>query len=257
MPAETVKLTRVRISFPSLAEPTGNKEFPNAPKRYSADFILEPTNPGMRDFMAQAWLAASEKWKEHTQQVFAMIQRDRRMRCFGSGEERVKQKTMVPYAGYPGNVYLSAASDPERPPQIYDVHGKLIPNENTMERMQAARKIYGGCYVNAAIRPWIQDNQFGRAIRCNLIAVQFLADGEAFGEAQPDVSDMFDAVPGVPQEAQAPFGAPWMQQPPAPAPQAPQAPGMPSWMQPAPQAPAPTPGYTPGSQDFRPPWLQS
>ncbi|MEM8575545.1 MAG: ssDNA-binding protein [Pseudomonadota bacterium] len=38
--------------------------------------------------------------------------------------------------------------------------------------------IYSGCYVNAKVRLWAQDNQHGKRINCELIAVQFAAEGE-------------------------------------------------------------------------------
>lgn len=47
-----------------------------------------------------------------------------------------------------------------------------------------ADKMYGGCWVNCLIRPWVQNNQFGKRVNANLIAVQFVRDDEAFGEGR-------------------------------------------------------------------------
>jgi hypothetical protein len=77
-----------------------------------------------------------------------------------------------------------------------------------------ARKMYGGCYVNAAVKPWLQDNKFGKGVRCDLVAVQFFADGPAFGGGETDASGMFGATPAAaapPWEA-----APAAAMPPAP-----------------------------------------
>jgi hypothetical protein len=80
--------------------------------------------------------------------------------------------------------------------------------------------MYGGCRVNAAIKPWPQDNKHGRGIRCDLIAVQFAGDDTPFGEGNVDASGMFGAVAGgapagvpgfaaqAPAMPAAPFGAP-------------------------------------------------
>lgn len=60
-----------------------------------------------------------------------------------------------------------------------------------------ADKIYGGCYVNILIRPWAQNNQFGKRVNSNLVAVQFVKDGEAFGEGRisdAEIDDTFDGV---------------------------------------------------------------
>ena len=43
-------------------------------------------------------------------------------------------------------------------------------------------KPYAGCYVFATIRLWAQDNQWGKRINASLRNVQFIKDGEAFGE---------------------------------------------------------------------------
>jgi hypothetical protein len=82
--------------------------------------------------------------------------------------------------------------------------------------------MYGGCYVNAAIKPWLQENQYGRGVRCDLVAVQFAGNGEPFGAGATDVSGIFGAVatqaaqPAAPVAMPpAPFGAP---APAAPAP---------------------------------------
>ncbi len=55
---------------------------------------------------------------------------------------------------------------------------------------------YGGCYVSCLIRPWVQNNSFGKRVNANLLAVQFIGDGEPFGESrikEDDVDDSFEA----------------------------------------------------------------
>lgn len=55
--------------------------------------------------------------------------------------------------------------------------------------------VYSGCYVNVLIRPWAQNNKFGKRINANLLAVQFVKDGERFsGIDRPDIDDVFDDV---------------------------------------------------------------
>jgi hypothetical protein len=58
--------------------------------------------------------------------------------------------------------------------------------------------MYGGCRVNAAVKPWLQDNKHGRAIRCDLVAVQFAGDDKPFGEGAVDASNLFGAVAAAP-----------------------------------------------------------
>lgn len=57
--------------------------------------------------------------------------------------------------------------------------------------------LYSGCYVNVLIRPWVQSNSFGKRINANLLAVQFVREGERFsGVARPDVGEVFEDVSG-------------------------------------------------------------
>ncbi len=39
-------------------------------------------------------------------------------------------------------------------------------------------RIYAGCYVNAKVRLWPQDNRFGKRINCELVTIQFMQDGD-------------------------------------------------------------------------------
>ncbi len=52
--------------------------------------------------------------------------------------------------------------------------------------------IYAGCYVNASIEIWAQDNQYGKAIRATLRGVQFFRDGDAFTANNVAAADEFD-----------------------------------------------------------------
>jgi hypothetical protein len=70
--------------------------------------------------------------------------------------------------------------------------------------------MYGGCRVNAAIKPWLQVNKHGNGIRCDLIALQFAGDDTAFGEGAVDASNMFGAVMNGAGFGAAPAAAPAM-----------------------------------------------
>lgn len=202
--ADPVFLSNVRLSFPSLVEPRAAT--PESPKKYSADFLMTPDHPDFSKFMQEVGKAALEKWGEHSQNVLQLIQSDRKLRCYGSGAERINKKTFQPYDGYQGVVYISANRD--NPPQMIGLDGKPVDGSNIMAYQALARKLYGGCYVHAVVRPWCQENKHGRAIRCDLMAVQFARDGEAFGEGVADVSNMFGAVTAPTQAAPVATGIP-------------------------------------------------
>jgi hypothetical protein len=49
--------------------------------------------------------------------------------------------------------------------------------------------IYAGCYVNAKVRLWAQDNQYGKRVNAELVAIQFLKDGEPLDGSYVSVED--------------------------------------------------------------------
>ncbi len=197
--SEIIFLSGVRLSFPQLVEPRSSVE--NGVKKYSADFIMPMTHTGVNQFGAGYAKMAQDKWKEHAQSVMAIIQGDRKLRCFGQGNEKVNGKTFKPYDGYADQFYISANKD--HMPQMIQADGAAVDPANTMAYQALARKMYGGCYVNAAVRPWLQENKHGRGVRCELIAIQFANDGEAFGEAVSDATSLFKPVAVAPQTAPA------------------------------------------------------
>ncbi len=203
--SEIIFLSNVRLSFPHLAEPQKQVNSATGAERisYNCEFILHQDHPGFAQFTQRYGAMALDKWKEHSQMVMSMIQADRKLRCFGRGEEKVNKKTFQPYDGYAGHVFITAGRDSA--PQMIQSDGK--PVEGMLAYQQLARKMYGGCRVNAAIKPWIQDNKHGRGIRCDLIAVQFAGDDTPFGEGAVDASNLFGAVAGAPAGMFAPAAA--------------------------------------------------
>jgi hypothetical protein len=55
-------------------------------------------------------------------------------------------------------------------------------------------KPYAGCYVNTTVEFWAQDNSYGKGIRCTLLGVQFLRDGDAFSAGSVATPDDFEAL---------------------------------------------------------------
>lgn len=236
-------LSKVRLSFPHIAEPQKQQGPKGERISYNAEFIMEPNHPGFAEFWKVVNEMAVAKWGTNAQAVLAMCQQDRKKRCYGNGEEKINSKTFQPYDGYPGHVFISAGRN--QMPQIIKPDGTAVDPTDTMQCQNLARKMYGGCYVNAAIKPWLQENEHGRAVRCDFVAIQFHSDGTPFGEGVTDVSGMFGASPaaaapvaGFPGAPVAPAAAPaWpvpaapAAMPPAPFPTAPAAPaGLPPFL---------------------------
>ena len=223
--SEVIFLSDVRLSFPHIAEPQKQINEQTGKERisYNCEFIMPQNHPGFAQFWTLYQKMMTEAFAEHAGTVMQMIQNDRKLRGFGMGSEKVNKKTFKPYDGYDGNVFITAGS--ERMPQIIQADGNPVDPMNTMACVQLARRLYGGCRVNAAVKPWVQKNKHGNGIRSDLIAVQFLRDDTPFGEGAVDVTGLFGQV--APQAGPSAAGM-----------QAPAMPGFMGGFAPAPAAPA-------------------
>lgn len=79
------------------------------------------------------------------------------------------------WAGFAGNMYLSPNADTR--PTVVDRDRSPLTAEDG--------KVYSGCYVNAKIELWVQDNKWGQRVNATLLGVQFVKDGDAFGAGAP------------------------------------------------------------------------
>ena len=209
-------LSNVRLSFPHIAAPQPKRPGDNPDKApsYSAAFLMTPDNSGWARFHQVVQQMAAEKWKDKAPAAIQMINGDTKKRCYAKGEEKVNATTFKVIPGYEGMVVIAAGN--KAMPQIIDAQGAGVDPANTGACQALARTMYGGCYVNAAIKPWLQDNTHGVGVRCELISIQFFRDGEPFGETVKDASAMFQAAPAavpgfgaapVSPMPSAPFGA--------------------------------------------------
>lgn len=191
-----VYLSNVRLGFCDIAVPKPKVKVKDGQQItenvYSATFLMPPDHDGFKKFWDQYVRMAAEKWKQNAQTIMGMIAVDKKARCYGDGNTSVNQTSLKPYAGFPGNYYLGA-SNVERMPQIIRADGSVCDNQ--MEGIDLARRFYRGCYVNAAVKVWLQDNVHGKGVRCELVAIQFNADGEALASTD-DVTGMFGAASG-------------------------------------------------------------
>lgn len=190
-------LTDVRLSFPVLFEP---KPFSagDAP-RYSAHGLIRIDEQG--ELLAKVKVdmasAATAKWGEKwNNQSFRKSVR----LCLFSGAEKDQ------YAGYDESVMVvSANANPEagnpRPTIVDRDRSPLTAGDG---------KPYAGCYVNMLVSFWAQDNQYGKRINAQLLGVQFLRDGDAFGGGERGSSDDFPELEPATETAEsAADAAPW------------------------------------------------
>lgn len=169
----TIRIDNVRASYPHLFVP---QEGDNGDKSYSLTGIL----PNSTHKEARKLVLERIELTEKDNKVTGKIPKDKRF--LKNGDDSGKDA----YAG----AWTLSAREKKRP----SVRGK----DKTPLSKDDADLIEGGVIVNMLIRPWFQDNKFGKRINANLIAVQLVKDdGVRFGEgriSEDDIDDSFDDV---------------------------------------------------------------
>lgn len=71
---------------------------------------------------------------------------------------------------------------------------KVVGRDPKQKLREEDGKPKSGHWVNLLIRPWIQDNDTGKRVNANLLAIQFVKEDEVFGRDEVDAEDAFDAL---------------------------------------------------------------
>jgi len=172
-----VKLVNVRTAFLSIFEPKSvNGE---GDPRYSGAFIVDPKSANVKTMDAAILAVATEKWKDKAPAILKKLTEEGKVAFKKSPRTN---EAGEPYAGFEG-MYSVNAGNKSRP---------LVIDRDKTPLTAADGKPYSGCFVDANIEFWAQDNQYGKRINATLRGVQFRADGDAFGGGAPASSDEFD-----------------------------------------------------------------
>ena len=165
-----IRIKGVRLSYPHLFEKWAGEE--GQEKKYSARFLLSKKTH-------KAEIAALREHLEKFQKENGKGKKAAPRKWFfrdGDHEDETAEEVK-------GHWYI-ASSEKIRPNVINKDKSPLTEEDDV---------IYAGCFVNALINPWWQNNKFGIRINANLLAVQFVKDGERFsGVSRPDVDEAFD-----------------------------------------------------------------
>lgn len=168
-----VFLKNVRATFTnSLVFPQAFEGQPNSKPTHNCQFLIEPDSDNHKALKAAMAETATAKWAAKGAGILKGLENSKR--C-------LKDVDAFTYNGYEGMASVSASRDPkDGAPKLYTrrppkVNGEFVPDVTT------DGVIYSGCYVNATLDIWAQDNKFGKALRATLINVQFIADGENLG----------------------------------------------------------------------------
>lgn len=160
-----IALKNVRLSFPSIFK---KSVFDGVEGKYEATFLIPKDNVKLKAQLdaAIATAIAESGIKVAGDKI-----------CLKDGDNST-------YDGYENTWSLKAANG-KRPTVINRDKTPLTENDDVL---------YAGCYVNAIIDLWVQNNGFGKRVNANLYGIQFVKDGQAFGSGPVDVFDDFDVL---------------------------------------------------------------
>lgn len=170
-----LKLQNVRLSYPDLFEANEYE----GKRNFGATFLIEPGSKQDKEIREALDAEAKEKFKDKAPAILkAALAGGNQKCCYWDGNTKT-------YDGYADMMALTAkrAEDKGRP---------LVIDKNKSPLTAADGKPYAGCYVNASVELWAQDNKFGKSVRCTLLGVQFANDGDAFSAGSVASEDDFD-----------------------------------------------------------------
>jgi len=163
-----IKLQNVRLSFPSLFR---RAVFGGEETKFEGTFLISKSDTAKIDEINAA--------------IEAMLKERNKGKALASDKVCFKDGDGIDYDGYAGTMSIKASSS-KRPMVIGTDKAPLTEDDG---------KPYAGCYVNAVIELWFQDNQFGKRVNANLLGVQFVKDGAPFGDGVTASIDDFDELP--------------------------------------------------------------
>lgn len=183
-----VHLKDVRISFANIFEP--KQVNGQGDPKFSASFIFGKDSANKATLVGAIEAAAAEKWAGKAGDVLKALKAGDKL-CLHDGDAKPDN------GGHAGNLFVNA-SNKTRP---------LVIGPQREPLVAADGKPYSGCYVNAIVEVWAQDNQFGKRVNASLLGVQFVRDGERLAGGGVAAADDFEAIPKTSGDDAGPSGA--------------------------------------------------
>lgn len=187
-----VRLKDVRLSFAHLFSPQPGKKDPKTgitgEPRWNAAFLISKTTPAGKAEIAKIKAAANDakraRWGD--EKNWPKLKPERL--CLRDGD-------LENYDGYEGHVYLAAGRSVKTKDGAENTPPVLVDRDPSTPLTRASGKLYSGCYVNAVVRLWAQDDaEFGKRINASLEAVQFVRHGDAFGARPVNPMEAFEDI---------------------------------------------------------------
>lgn len=165
-------LKDVRLAFPAIFEA---ESVNGGEAKFSAGLLLPTDHPQLAEIRAALVEVAKNKWGAKAKETYDKLEATDKL-ALHDGNLKAE------YDGFADMLYINASNS---------VRPTIVDRDRT-PLVQADGKPYGGCYINASIELWAQDNKFGKRINASLRGVQFLRDGDAFSGGGAAAADEFD-----------------------------------------------------------------
>lgn len=181
-----IKLEGCRLSFPDIWKAKAAQE--GAEPKFSAAFLIDKKAQAgqikaIRDAIialaVAAWPGTAEDPQSRVKELRKAKTKPLRF-CLHEGTEKT-------YEGYNETIMFVSASSNNRPTIVNKDRTALVPEDG---------KPYAGCYVDAILELWVQDNKWGQGINADLRGIQFVKDGEPFGAAPVSPEEFTDYSEG-------------------------------------------------------------
>lgn len=166
-----IMLTKVRLSFADIFEA---RAVLDSTPRFSATFLIQKDDSQIKMIEKYIEQIANEKWGAKAS--------DNLKQLYVSGRVALYDGDTKSYDGFAGTMAIHASSKVR--PSIVDKDKTVLIEEDG--------KPYPGCYVNAIIDLWAQDNKYGKRINAALAGIQFVEHGDAFSGSRPASLDDFE-----------------------------------------------------------------
>lgn len=172
--AMILQLKKVRLAFADIFVPRAFEE--GGKLAYGCTLLMPKNDPQVRMLNNAIQDVASAKWAAKAPGIMT------RIKGLGNSKLCFYDGNLKDYDGFAEAMALSAKND-ARP---------LIVDRDKTPLIQSDGRPYAGCYVQANVEIWAQDNKFGQAVRCTLRGLQFHSDGDAFAAGAPASIDEFE-----------------------------------------------------------------
>ena len=169
----------LRIDKPERYQGTGEP-------RYSASIIIDPSTPSHEAVKKAMLAAAAKQWgAEKAAKAVEGLTKSAKV-AYVDGD------TKADFAGFAGNFAIQAHAKANTPPALV----KTVNGKNVRLDRESQTDIYAGCYVNAIVEFWAQDNQYGKRINAQLAGLQFVRHGDPFSGGRAAEDDDFEIIEG-------------------------------------------------------------